>query len=322
MTAPFTAAVDDCFRHLGRDAVYTADGGEPVTVRVIAKRPDEIVGLGETRIHAGTTLFDVRVSEVAEPRPGDRLVIDGETYLVQGEPVQRYRAADLDIGGLPGMKLTATIVGSLAAEMQAEMRHIAKSVPDGVKAAGDGLKGSLRKQVVAAGLGARLSRTWRGKTYVNKGHNAASLVWSKAPRIIRAFDEGVTIRSKDGFWLAIPTAAAPKSGIGGKRINPSNFPTEHRFGPLRFVYRRGKSSLLVVDGVRVSAQTGRVGRQAKGGGRTKSGRYKQGIATVVMFVLVRQVKLRKRLNVARAVEAWARRLPVLIRRQVQTTPRR
>ena len=91
MEGPFAIAVadavDDCFRHLGRDAVYTADGGEPVTVRVIAKRPDEIVGLGETRIHAATTLFDVRASEVAEPRPGDLLDIDGEGLVVQGEPV-------------------------------------------------------------------------------------------------------------------------------------------------------------------------------------------------------------------------------------------
>ena len=219
------------------------------------------------------------------------------------------------------MKLTATMVGSLKADMRSELRRIERAVPDGVKAAGDGLKGSLRKQVVAAGLGARLSRTWRSRVYANKGHDAASFVWSKAPRIIRAFDQGVTIRSKAGFWLAIPTAAAPKRGTGGKRINPSNFP-EHRFGPLRFVYRRGKSSLLVVDGVRISAQTGRVGRQAKGGGRTKSGSFKQGIATVAMFVLVPQVKLRKRLNVARAAERWTRKLPALIRRQMQTTPRR
>ena len=29
----------------------------------------------------------MRVSEIAEPRAGDRLNVDGEDYLVQGEPV-------------------------------------------------------------------------------------------------------------------------------------------------------------------------------------------------------------------------------------------
>ena len=80
--------MDDCFRHLGRDAVYTPEGAEPVMVKVIAKRPDEIVGLGETRIHAGTALFDVRTSEIAAPRAGDSLDIDSETFVVQGEPVR------------------------------------------------------------------------------------------------------------------------------------------------------------------------------------------------------------------------------------------
>jgi len=84
---PFATAVDDCFRHLGRDAVYTPEGGAPVAVKVIAKRPDEIVGFDETRIHAGTAMFDVRVSELAEPRSGDRFSLDGEDYVVQGEPV-------------------------------------------------------------------------------------------------------------------------------------------------------------------------------------------------------------------------------------------
>jgi len=74
------------------------------------------------------------------------------------------------------MKLAAATVGSLKADMRAELRRIERAVPDGVKAAGDGLKGSLRKQVVSAGLGARLSRTWRGRTYPNRGHGAASLV--------------------------------------------------------------------------------------------------------------------------------------------------
>jgi len=215
------------------------------------------------------------------------------------------------------MKLAGKMVGSLKADLQADLRRIERAVPDGVKAAGDGLKGSLRKQVVSAGLGARLSRTWRGRTYPNRGHDAASLVWSKAPQIVRAFAEGAVIRAKGGRWLAIPTPAAPKRGVGGKRITPATFPVE-RHGPLRLVKRRGRTALLVVDGVRVSSTTGRVGRRAKGDGRTKSGGYRKGIATVVMFVLVRQVRLRKRLDVVRVAERWARRLPALIRRQVRS----
>ena len=196
------------------------------------------------------------------------------------------------------------------AGMEAEMRTISKAVATGVKEAGRGLKGDLRKQVVSAGLGMRLSRTWRDRTYPNKGHDAASLVWSKAPQIIRTFDEGAVIKSKSGLWLAIPTASAPKRGVGGKRINPSNFP-EHRFGPLRFVYRRNGPSLLVVDGVRIN-KSGRVGRRAKGGAFTKTGRMKQGMATSVMFIMVPQVRLKKRLDVKREIKRWERRLPGLI----------
>jgi hypothetical protein len=210
------------------------------------------------------------------------------------------------------MKLATSIVGSLTADMRTEMRRIERGVAAGVRQAGDGLKGSLRKQVIAAGLGSRLARTWRGRAYENKGHDAAALIWSKAPQIIRTFDEGAVIKGKSGLWLAIPTPAAPKRGVGGKRINPSNFP-EHRFGPLRFVYRRGRPSLLVVDGVRVN-KSGRVGRQAKGGALTKSGRIKSGIATVVMFIMVPQVRLPKRLDVRRAAERWSGRLPGLIAR--------
>jgi len=215
------------------------------------------------------------------------------------------------------MKLAATIVGSIKADLQAEMRGIEKAVAAGVKDAGDGLKASLRKQVVSAGLGTRLARAWRSRAYPNKGHDAASLVWTKAPQIVRTFDEGTVIRSKSGFWLAIPTPAAPKRGVGGKRITPANIP-EHRFGPLRFVYRARGPSPLVADGVRVSAKTGRVGRRAKGGAFTKTGRMKAGIATAVMFLLVPQVRMPKRLDVRRTAERWSRRLPSLIGRHINS----
>jgi hypothetical protein len=58
-------------------------------VRVIARRPDTIVGFGQKRIHAETATFEMRASEVVSPRPGDQLVLDGETFVVQGEPERR-----------------------------------------------------------------------------------------------------------------------------------------------------------------------------------------------------------------------------------------
>ena len=68
---------------------YTPAGGEPVSVRVIARRPDTIVGFGETRIHAETAMLEVRASEVASPRSDDQFIVDGQTFVIQGEPERR-----------------------------------------------------------------------------------------------------------------------------------------------------------------------------------------------------------------------------------------
>jgi hypothetical protein len=85
----FQSAVDATFAAFGIDALYTPAGGQPVPVRVIARRPDTIVGFGETRIHAETATFEVRASEVASPRSGDHLAVAGDTFVIQGEPERR-----------------------------------------------------------------------------------------------------------------------------------------------------------------------------------------------------------------------------------------
>ncbi len=196
------------------------------------------------------------------------------------------------------MKLAATIIRPVEAGMQTEMRHIERAVAAGAREAGRGLKTELRRQVASAGLGPRLANSWRDKHYPNQKLDAASLVYTKAPQIIRAFDEGAVIRSRRGRFLAIPTENAPRKGTDGKRISPSTFP-EHRFGPLRFVPRRTGPSLLVVGGLRVSfsRQTGEVRGFRRATDRSR--RSGQGLTTVVMFLLVPQVKLSKRLDVAR-----------------------
>ena len=215
------------------------------------------------------------------------------------------------------MKLTATLARRLQADMQAELRDIERAVASGTREAGRSLRTELRRQVGSAGLGQRLANSWRDKHYPNRKLDAASLVYSKAPQIIRAFDEGAVIRSKRGRFLAIPTVNAPRKRTDGRRISPSTFP-EHRFGPLRFVPRPGGPSLLVVDGLRASFS--RKSGELRGFRRAtdRARRSGHGLTTVVMFLLLPQVKLRKRLDVTRAAERWSAQLPALIERQLRS----
>jgi hypothetical protein len=82
-------AIDGVFDAFGSSATYVPAGSDPLVVKVIARRPDAVLGFGETRVHAETATFEVRASEVASPRSGDQLVLDGETFVVQGEPERR-----------------------------------------------------------------------------------------------------------------------------------------------------------------------------------------------------------------------------------------
>lgn len=89
MTA-FAGLVDQLFAdpNLAADATYQPADGEPFPVRIMARRADMISEFGAARLWSETTRFDVRVAEVPTPRPGDRLVLEGEAFVVQGEPVR------------------------------------------------------------------------------------------------------------------------------------------------------------------------------------------------------------------------------------------
>ncbi|MBP7242400.1 hypothetical protein [Amaricoccus sp.] len=86
----FAAAIDALFTdpNLGREATYQPALGGSFPVRVIARRADSITSFGEARLWSEAARFDLRVSEVPTPRPGDRLVLGDEAFVVQGEPVR------------------------------------------------------------------------------------------------------------------------------------------------------------------------------------------------------------------------------------------
>jgi hypothetical protein len=131
---------------------------------------------------------------------------------------------------------------------------------------------------------------------------AAGLVYSRAPEVVGAHAQGATIRSKDGFWLAIPLPAAGK-GPRGKRMTPGLW-EKIRGQRLRFVYRRGKPSLLVAENQR-ARQGQRGGFSAASQKAQASGR---GLVTVPMFLLVPQVTLKKKFDIDSASRRWVSRL--------------
>lgn len=87
----FAAAIDMLFEdpNLARDALWRAGGIDPaVSTRVIVRRPDRIGEFGETRILASSMVFEVRIVEAPTLAEGDTVEIDGEVYIIQGEPVR------------------------------------------------------------------------------------------------------------------------------------------------------------------------------------------------------------------------------------------
>lgn len=212
------------------------------------------------------------------------------------------------------MKLGVEFIGDLAEALEKEEQAGRKGVREGLNAAAKGLQGDWRRQVEASGLGSRLARTIRAETFPRMpSSNAAALVWTRAPALIDAFERGAMIRSKDGFFLAIPTEAAGQKGLGRKRITPGGW--EQRTGMrLRFVYRRGAPSLLVADNARLNVR----GRAVLNRRKVRRDGIQTGSQTVPIFIMLPQVKLRKRLDLVPPAERWAARVPQLI---VQNWPR-
>ncbi|MBL0320082.1 MAG: hypothetical protein IPP74_12465 [Alphaproteobacteria bacterium] len=82
----FSKSINVLFSMLGMEATYIPTNGSAIEVKVIPKRPDTILGLGETSIYSETVLFDLRTEEIAEPQADDILEYRGVQYRILSEP--------------------------------------------------------------------------------------------------------------------------------------------------------------------------------------------------------------------------------------------
>lgn len=219
------------------------------------------------------------------------------------------------------MRLRVKSIFRIKKEFDRFNLRLKRATTAAMKEAGEGLKLELRGQVTGAGMGQRLANTWRHEVYPKGGRvsaNAAASVYSKAPHIIAAFDQGTVIRARGGTWLAIPTDNVPK-GSRGRRLSPANWPD--RLGKLSFVRLRNGNAMLVAEGLRASYDKfGFVrGYRRAAESTVRKGYSKKrgfGLVTVPMFFLVRQAAAKKRLDVAAAAKKWGASLPGAIERNM------
>lgn len=146
------------------------------------------------------------------------------------------------------MRIVTKIEGDLRLSMDQEIRVGKMAALGAVTAVGAVIKENWRGQIVAAGLGRRLGNTVRSEVYPKGAGslNAAALIWSKAKKIVGAFETGVEIRARNARFLAIPLPAA---GVGNRngRITPDEW--ERRRGRrLTFIQRKRGGALLVDTG--------------------------------------------------------------------------
>jgi len=159
-----------------------------------------------------------------------------------------------------------------------------------------------------AAVGGNLWRAWQSTSFPQSGpaRNPVGTIWLKGGArtrgAVKFWTEPGEIRGKRGQFLAIPLPAAGARGRS-RDLTPGEW--ERRNGVrLRFVYRPGRSSLLVADSGTLNGRSGAFRPITKT--RTAADQRRghvRGEATVPIFVLVPLVKFRNAFAIDPTIQA-------------------
>jgi hypothetical protein len=223
--------------------------------------------------------------------------------------------------------LKAAVVGNLSGFMKSEVVRVAGGLKRAVARAGAASQADLRAQARAGGFadgGKALANSWRLQVFPRPGVGPTSFrpaadVTSRMPRIAQIFDRGALVRARGGTYLAIPTpvnrigkrdgagkwtvrVTAQEMIRGGGFVVYTNNPRCRLWClPLRTeTSKRGRVSLFA--GQYAQIFTGKM----KGAAAARAA-FAASRSFVPMFFLMRQVALKKRLDVAAVRRLAAKR---------------
>ena len=188
---------------------------------------------------------------------------------------------------------------------------------------GDRAKMRLRDQITGAQMGQRLANSWRANFYP-KGRDsmeASAFIYSRAGKIIRAFEDGEVIRVKRRKWLTVPTDEISGKGwtagwglrgrkSGKFRARNVDYVTRVLGIPLRFVPLPNGNGMLVGPKARKrsAAASAKVFQRGMAGKKQKSEKE------AIYFWMIKQAAMPKRVWMDRvANQAEAEIVPEILR---------
>jgi len=193
-------------------------------------------------------------------------------------------------------QVSLALEGNLQAFLDAEVKAGRRAVFGVINRRKNNLKNNLRRQIVRARLGKRLSNTVRDWINPEKefAKNVTAYVFSKAiykrpgglVDLITQLDEGETVRARAGKSIVIPLPAAGRGG-GVKNDPVSRKPSDWPRGTFALVPTKKKGTALLVF---------------------KEGSRKGQAA----FLLVKQARHAKRINVDRAYQSAIRNIDTAV----------
>lgn len=182
------------------------------------------------------------------------------------------------------LQLQMAIEGNLDAYMKLQVNAVSRAVTGAVRAVTFGLQKEIKHQIGSAGFKKRgLQKLVFSKVSPKHGYlpDAEGLVYTHADvkrksgnvDLIEAYDKGAVITAGSGRWLAIPTKKAP---------NGNKTKADPRDCGLDLVARPTKNPSLAMLVKKTD----------------------KGPKFVVYYWLVKQVTLRKRINIQAAKDLW------------------
>lgn len=214
------------------------------------------------------------------------------------------------------IRISVETSGSFTSWVEDHIKVLKAATTVALRAAGEGLKTDLRRQIDTAFPGSNRARNMVGIDIYpappRVSFASAVRVYPRGRRaelVLEAFAAGVTITARNTRYLAIPTEEVPNRRDAGRSRKMSPVEVEAYYDrDLVFVQstRRGVA-ILVLPG-RIKGERGRRTSFAKVSTARKSG------ADKVMFILTPRARLPKVLDPDAIARRWLGRLPDLIDR--------